>query len=132
MQKLKIGIIGLNFGLNCHLPSFKKNKKCKVIALCSTNLNKAKIAAARAGTASSLITHSIISCASSKLSASDTSNFCSSSFIFLNQHFICSSFSTQTNASIANISCCSLRVRKGLNSTNLYLTSVDITRLRKH
>ena len=45
MQKLKIGIIGLNFGLNCHLPSFKKNKKCKVIALCSTNLNKAKIAA---------------------------------------------------------------------------------------
>ena len=45
MQKLKVGIIGLNFGLSCHLPAFKKNKKCKVIALCSRNINKAKISA---------------------------------------------------------------------------------------
>ena len=26
MKKLKIGIIGSGFGLNCHLPSFRQNK----------------------------------------------------------------------------------------------------------
>jgi predicted dehydrogenase len=45
MQKLKVGIIGLEFGLSCHLPAFIKNKKCDVIALCSKKKNKAKLAA---------------------------------------------------------------------------------------
>ena len=45
MRKLKVGIIGLKFGLSCHLPAFKKNNKCKVIALCSENLNKVKLSA---------------------------------------------------------------------------------------
>ena len=35
MKKLKIGIIGSGFGLNCHLPSFRQNKNCEVLALCS-------------------------------------------------------------------------------------------------
>ena len=42
MKKLKVGIIGLEFGATCHLPVFKKNNKCEVIALCSNNLKKAK------------------------------------------------------------------------------------------
>ena len=45
MKKLKIGIIGLEFGATCHLPVFKKNNKCEVIALCSNNLKKAKFLA---------------------------------------------------------------------------------------
>ena len=45
MKKLKVGIIGLEFGATCHLPAFKKNNKCKIIALCSNNLKKAKFLA---------------------------------------------------------------------------------------
>ena len=45
MKKLKVGIIGLEFGATCHLPAFKKNNKCEVIALCSNNLKKAKFLA---------------------------------------------------------------------------------------
>ena len=30
MKKLKVGIIGLEFGATCHLPAFKKNNKCKL------------------------------------------------------------------------------------------------------
>mgnify|MGYP000866729235 CR=1 FL=1 len=43
MKKLKVGIIGLGFGVTSHLPAFKSNKKCEVIALCSKNLKKGEI-----------------------------------------------------------------------------------------
>ena len=45
MKKLKVGIIGLEFGATCHLPAFKKNNKCEVTALCSNSLNEAKFLA---------------------------------------------------------------------------------------
>ena len=43
MKKLKVGIIGLGFGVTSHLPAFKSNKYCEVIALCSKNLEKGEI-----------------------------------------------------------------------------------------
>ena len=43
MKKLKVGIIGLGFGVTAHLPAFKSNKYCEVTALCSKNLEKGEI-----------------------------------------------------------------------------------------
>ena len=40
MKKLNVAIIGAGFGVTSHLPAFKRNKHCKVIALCSRNLKK--------------------------------------------------------------------------------------------
>ena len=40
MKKLNVAIIGVGFGVTSHLPAFKRNKHCKVIALCSRNLKK--------------------------------------------------------------------------------------------
>ena len=49
MKKLKIGIIGSGFGLNCHLPSFRQNKNCEVLALCSKNASKGQKLAKKNG-----------------------------------------------------------------------------------
>ena len=43
MKKLKVGIIGLGFGITSHLPAFKRNKFCNVIALCSKNSKKGQV-----------------------------------------------------------------------------------------
>ena len=40
MKKFKVAIIGSGFGLSSHLPAFKKNKYCKVIAVCTRNSKK--------------------------------------------------------------------------------------------
>ena len=49
MKKLKVGIIGSGFGLNCHFPSFRQNKNCNVLALCTKNAIKGKKLAKKNG-----------------------------------------------------------------------------------
>jgi predicted dehydrogenase len=39
---IKVGQIGLNFGLKTHIPSFKNDKRFKITSVCSRNLLKAK------------------------------------------------------------------------------------------
>ena len=42
---INIGIIGLNFAVNVHLPAFKLNKNCKIYGIVSKNITNAKLIA---------------------------------------------------------------------------------------
>ena len=41
---INVGIIGLNFAVNVHLPAFKLNNNCVIYGITSKNLNNAKLA----------------------------------------------------------------------------------------
>jgi len=43
MKKLQVGIIGLGFGITSHLPAFRKNKYCEVVALSCKNSKKGNL-----------------------------------------------------------------------------------------
>ncbi|MGZ6441807.1 MAG: Gfo/Idh/MocA family oxidoreductase [Pseudobdellovibrionaceae bacterium] len=49
MQQLRVGVIGLGFGQSVHIPVFKNNPQCKVVAVGSTRLEKAQMVAGTHG-----------------------------------------------------------------------------------
>src|SRR5438045_2963347 len=46
---IHVGIIGLGFGKNVHLPAFRLDPRCQVSSICSTRLDAAKEASEQFG-----------------------------------------------------------------------------------
>lgn len=45
MRKIRVGIIGLGFGLHVHVPAFKSHSDIEVVALCGRDQDKVRLAA---------------------------------------------------------------------------------------
>ncbi len=50
-RKFKIGIVGIGFGQQAHLPAFRSDPRCEVVAICASRQEQADAVAARHGIA---------------------------------------------------------------------------------
>lgn len=51
MDKVRIGVIGIGFGQQVHVPAFRSDSRCEVVAICASRLGRASEVAARLGIA---------------------------------------------------------------------------------
>lgn len=49
MKRVRVGVVGLGFGQQVHVPAFRTHPGCAVVALCGTRLDRARDVAARLG-----------------------------------------------------------------------------------
>lgn len=47
MDKIRIGVIGVGFGQHVHVPAFRMNSRCEVVAICASTLQRASEVAVR-------------------------------------------------------------------------------------
>lgn len=47
--KIRVGVVGIGFGQQVHVPAFRMNKECEVVALCATTYERARGVAERLG-----------------------------------------------------------------------------------
>lgn len=46
-DKLRVGVVGIGFGQQVHIPAFQRSDRCKVVALCASRLDRATEVAER-------------------------------------------------------------------------------------
>jgi len=46
---VKVGVVGIGFGQQVHVPAFRRNKECEVTAICATTYERARAVADRLG-----------------------------------------------------------------------------------
>lgn len=49
MHKLRVGVVGVGFGQQVHVPAFRLDPRCEVVAICASGLERAGRVAARLG-----------------------------------------------------------------------------------
>lgn len=51
MDKVRVGVVGIGFGQQVHVPAFRANPRCEVVAICARTQERASQVAARLGVA---------------------------------------------------------------------------------
>jgi len=46
-RKIRVGVVGIGFGQQVHVPAFRMNKACEIVALCATTRDRARDVAKR-------------------------------------------------------------------------------------
>lgn len=49
MSRLRVGVIGIGFGQQVHVPAFRSDKRCEVVAICASSEDRARRVATRLG-----------------------------------------------------------------------------------